>query len=361
MPLRTTEDVLNSERSKYRDLILEEYNWPSDYVYDIVDLESWYNNQYTIFDYLGVDYLTLNVNYDTRDDHSNTVSGEILAKAMWVMMVKVAEDLEQNDAIIVDHTSAQDFDIIPPYWLEKAKELTIHYVHTSHSAQPIQGAIWLETVDSNYSLAWRREASIGLLGDENPPEIKLYSGNGQTVYVDPFNYWTGSGIQYTQDVTGSLYKVIRPWGSEGNDTVMDQGEVSWNYSYYDTTFWGNPGADQAGVDREVAVQDWVTNLDSNNYGVVIKAPLQTTSTRYRFYSSEHPVKQESPRLVITYTKGGIIYTPDVNNDGVINIIDLALVIFNQGRDPANPNYEHLNLDSDNDIDFDDVQIIINNL
>jgi len=50
---------------------------------------------------------------------------------------------------------------------------------------------------------------------------------------------------------------------------------------------------------------------------------------------------------------------DINSDGNINIIDLAIVIFNQGQDASNPDYSHLDLDEDGDIDWDDVKIILN--
>lgn len=56
--------------------------------------------------------------------------------------------------------------------------------------------------------------------------------------------------------------------------------------------------------------------------------------------------------------GGVNY--DVNLDGSINIKDLAIVIFNQGRS-ASGGYAHLDLDSDGNIDWDDAKIIIHNM
>lgn len=37
-------------------------------------------------------------------------------------------------AIAADHREFQEVDRIPRRWIEKAKELTIHYAHTSHGS-----------------------------------------------------------------------------------------------------------------------------------------------------------------------------------------------------------------------------------
>jgi len=52
---------------------------------------------------------------------------------------------------------------------------------------------------------------------------------------------------------------------------------------------------------------------------------------------------------------------DVNFDGNINVIDLAIVIFNQGRNPATIGYGHLDLNSDGIISWSDVSIVMNNM
>jgi len=52
---------------------------------------------------------------------------------------------------------------------------------------------------------------------------------------------------------------------------------------------------------------------------------------------------------------------DINNDGIINIIDLAIVIFNQGHSSIDADwqdYEHLDLDNDATVDYDDVQLVL---
>jgi hypothetical protein len=190
----------------------------------------------------------------------------------------------------------------------------------------------------------------------------------------------------TSSIVGDLYRVIRPWGAQGTGSsgAASLGMVSWNYSFYNTILWGLPGADQANVDREntiqstqtftssspfgwynwnlntAMVQNWLITPSSNN-GVVIKSPIIASATRYSFRSSEYTTQSERPRLVITFTKVPTVCA-DFNSDGTVNIKDLSIVIFNQGRNSGQGNwasYSHLNLDGDSDVDWNDVQIVMN--
>ena len=52
--------------------------------------------------------------------------------------------LNASSQIIVDHWAVQEFEQIPDEWIEKAKELTIHYGHTSHGSQILAGLYWIE-------------------------------------------------------------------------------------------------------------------------------------------------------------------------------------------------------------------------
>jgi len=80
-----------------------------------------------------------------------------------------------------------------------------------------------------------------------------------------------------------------------------------------------------------------------------------------FESENYPgdvVFLKTDLLYLTIGEGGSI-SNDINFDGQVNIIDLAIVIFNSGQDASNPDYSHLDLDEDGDIDWDDVKIILN--
>jgi len=91
-----------------------------------------------------------------------------------------------------------------------------------------------------------------------------------------------------------------------------------------------------------------TDYEYNNYNVTVTYLGQTQS---RLVTLNHS-------LIETFYFGG--KNPDVNGDGFVNVIDLAIVIFNQGRNPvSNPNYAHLDLNEDGSINFDDVKLVMN--
>jgi hypothetical protein len=121
-----------------------------------------------------------------------------------------------TQAIIADHNAVQDFDQIPDYWLEKAKELTIHYAHTSHGSQINSGLAVLEnSVDSiKYSFARRVSSTEGLPPIEDPPALRMYDGNPPGTYITPGDYWDGqSGMDRTRAVadTGNYNFSMWSW------------------------------------------------------------------------------------------------------------------------------------------------------
>lgn len=91
-PLTYDSDQINSERSKYRDLILQEYA-ATDYVFDIAELESWHDGALTTFQYQGQTYLRMNPDYTSDGGHPNAAGEIILAQALWVMLARIADDL----------------------------------------------------------------------------------------------------------------------------------------------------------------------------------------------------------------------------------------------------------------------------
>ena len=88
-------------------------------------------------------------------------------------------------AIIADHNAVKEFDQIPPYWLEKAKELTTHFAHASYSDQINEGLAALENLNSSYSFSRRVDQTPGLPPVESLPALRMYDGNGGM----PSNYW----------------------------------------------------------------------------------------------------------------------------------------------------------------------------
>ncbi len=82
-----------------------------------------------------------------------------------------------------------------------------------------------------------------------------------------------------------------------------------------------------------------------------------THTYYAWVLENSGAYHQTETRTITYLPGA---SPDVNGDGKVNVIDLAIVIYNQGHKSTDGNwnnYDHLDLDSDNAVDFDDVKIV----
>jgi hypothetical protein len=148
-----------------------------------------------------------------------------------LLCLPISTPVSAAQAIIIDHTCT-DISQIPTYWLEKAKELTLHYAHTSHGSQINSGILNLESQDPYYSVAIRVSSATGLPPIEDPPALRIYDGNPPETYIEPDDYWDGtSGQDRTRAVvdTGDYNFSMWAWC----------GQVSWqteNYiqSYLDT-------------------------------------------------------------------------------------------------------------------------------
>lgn len=116
-------------------------------------------------------------------------------------------------ALIIDHRCTK-VEAIPPYWLEQAKLLTMHYAHTSHGSQLVDGAERLEQLYPTYSIAVRGSATDGLPPVENPPALRIYDGNPPETYIEPDDYWeSAAGLNRTRAVaqTGDYQFSMWSW------------------------------------------------------------------------------------------------------------------------------------------------------
>jgi hypothetical protein len=107
------------------------------------------------------------------------------------------------EALVVDHYAVQAFDQIPDEWLEKAKELTMYYGHTSHGSQILAGLNYLEQqVDPvKYSWAVRTSYHNQQAGFDLPPEEEPPAHRVSEFGAHPEDYWYGqSGIDLTRSV-----------------------------------------------------------------------------------------------------------------------------------------------------------------
>ena len=152
-------------------------------------------------------------------------------------------------ALIVNHTAVDDFDSgnIPEYWLEKAKELTFHYAHTSHGMQITGsgdypgGLEYLEMhINSTlYSFATRIDATEGLPPLENPLALRIYDGNPPVTYAGTSDYWDGqAGMNRTRAVaqTGKYNYSMFGWCSQMSDAAANPQTYVNNLDILETEF-----------------------------------------------------------------------------------------------------------------------------
>ena len=85
--------------------------------------------------------------------------------------------------IVIDHTCT-DISRIPDYWLAKAKELTLHYAHTSRGSQIISGALALEEQNPEYGIAVN-ESDIAPALPAETGVMRIYDGNPPETYITP--------------------------------------------------------------------------------------------------------------------------------------------------------------------------------
>ncbi|MCD6400598.1 MAG: hypothetical protein J7L73_01600 [Anaerolineales bacterium] len=107
-----------------------------------------------------------------------------------------------SSAIIIDH-NATDLSKIPDYWLGKAKELAIHYAHTSHGSQLISGIGALENQNAKYAYSIFNAGSTppSSLSACAPGTLCVYDGNPPKIDIASEDYWsTTSGINRTKAV-----------------------------------------------------------------------------------------------------------------------------------------------------------------
>ncbi|RJR27046.1 MAG: PKD domain-containing protein [Desulfobacteraceae bacterium] len=133
---------------------------------------------------------------------------------LWIIISLIFTGSSKVDAagpIIIDHTCT-DLSRIPSYWIEQARQFTIHYAHTSHGSQIVSGLQNLEAQDDVYSFAVNESGTEGLPSPENPPEIRMYDGNPPDTYITPEDYWDGqSGENRTRAVADTGHYDFSMW------------------------------------------------------------------------------------------------------------------------------------------------------
>jgi hypothetical protein len=103
-------------------------------------------------------------------------------------------------AIVVDHRHT-DARLIPDDWILRARELVVHYAHTSHGSQVLSGLSWLESRDARFNVDI--EASGPVVLPDDGTALRIYDGNNYagTTYITPELYWESEdGKAHTRSV-----------------------------------------------------------------------------------------------------------------------------------------------------------------
>jgi hypothetical protein len=155
-------------------------------------------------------------------------------------LVGLAAHLADAQTIVIDHTCT-DIGAIPDYWIEQAKQLTVHYAHTSHGSQIMSGLQHLESLDPRCAVDVVYAGSIPPTTlDCNPGELCIFDGNPPETYITPEDYWeTADGIARTEAVADSGLFDHSMWSWCGQMSYYSQSQIQqylatmagWDASY----------------------------------------------------------------------------------------------------------------------------------
>ena len=128
-----------------------------------------------------------------------------------------------TEPLIIDHRAVQRFSQIPEYWLERAKQLSVHYGHTSHGSQIVAGLNYLEAyIDP---IRYKYKATITF---SNPPRLPAQENPSALLMAElgahPEDYWQGAAAQNEtiQVLNGGSFD-FSGWswcGEHGNTAVV---------------------------------------------------------------------------------------------------------------------------------------------
>ena len=101
-----------------------------------------------------------------------------------------------TEPLIVDHTCT-DLSQIPDAWIAAIQEnVKLHYAHTSHGSQLVNGLEMAQGASTTYGIALQTGALPGAGG-----VLCIFDGQEGDSYVTPEEYWgSPTGIQRTQEV-----------------------------------------------------------------------------------------------------------------------------------------------------------------
>ena len=141
--------------------------------------------------------------------------------------------------IIINH-NCTDATKIPDVWLTKAKELTMHYAHSSHGNQLLQGARGWMAYDSKFNIATRKATTEGLPNVTGA--FRIYDGTLLDTYALPEFYWNGmEGIASTNTITNTGHYNFSMWAFCGQVSDYTEGDINIYLNQMDSFEKDHPG------------------------------------------------------------------------------------------------------------------------
>ena len=118
---------------------------------------------------------------------------------------------EAAEAIIIDHTCT-DLSKIPDSWINQAKSaLKIHYAHTSHGGQLMEGSSRLMAANTKYNY-YPDNCHVPVTSEYMSLMDGQYYDSYCETYVTPDLYWEGTpGLNITRSVLDSFDVNISMW------------------------------------------------------------------------------------------------------------------------------------------------------
>jgi hypothetical protein len=118
-----------------------------------------------------------------------------------------------------------DISRIPDRWVTAAKGYALHYAHTSHGSQLLDGAAYWEGINSTYdSAVWSGANPLSM--PPAPGALRIYDGNLNDTYITPELYWsTEAGRNTTQAVANSGVFRYSMWSWCGQQSSNSPADV----------------------------------------------------------------------------------------------------------------------------------------
>lgn len=182
---------------------------------------------------------------------------------------------------------------------------------------------------------------------------RLLGGWGEGTTVDDMPQGGSGGPSVNGDATWiHQFKPGDAWNSPGGDFVA-QASATANVTGFGSFTWSSSGL-------VADVQSWI-NTPTSNFGWLIFGSESSFSTARKFASREFASPNSRPLLTIDFTPPPARTPGDVNNDGAVNAVDVALLAAAYGSTTTASNFDLGEFSGDGIVGIADLAILQRNL